>query len=94
MFGELLDTLLQGGFLLAQVFTCGGDERFLVPDLLPCLLQLPGGGWLIDTPGVRAVSLGLSGDFTGADVRRAMEGHVLASAVHVGTYSLNPDVPA
>lgn len=39
-------------------------------------------------------SLGLSGDFTGADVRRAMEGHVLASAVHVGTYSMNPDVPA
>jgi len=32
----------------------------------------------------------LDGRFTGADVRRAIEGHVLASASTVGTYTLNP----
>ncbi len=37
-------------------------------------------------------TLGLSGSFTGADVRRAMHGHVLAQATWVGTYSLNPEV--
>lgn len=36
-------------------------------------------------------SLGLSGAFTGADVRKAMEGHVLDSAMIVGLYKLNPD---
>lgn len=39
-------------------------------------------------------TLGLSGDFTGQDVRGAIEGHVLARAAHVGTYSMNPAVPA
>ena len=39
-------------------------------------------------------SLGLDGDFGGADARAAIEGHVLASASHMGTYSLNPDVTA
>ncbi len=39
-------------------------------------------------------TLGLSGDFDGHAVRTAMEGHVLAKASHVGTYSMNPDVPA
>jgi phosphatidylethanolamine-binding protein (PEBP) family uncharacterized protein len=29
-----------------------------------------------------------------ADLRRALDGHVLASASITGTYSLNPDVPA
>ncbi|MEO0652071.1 MAG: YbhB/YbcL family Raf kinase inhibitor-like protein [Planctomycetota bacterium] len=37
-------------------------------------------------------SLGLAGDFTGAQVRAAIEGHVLAKASHVGTYSMNPAV--
>lgn len=37
-------------------------------------------------------SLGLEGSFTGQQAREAMEGHVLASASLVGTYSLNPDV--
>ena len=32
------------------------------------------------------------GAFTGADVRQAIEGHVLAQALWTGTYSLNPDV--
>ena len=35
-------------------------------------------------------SLGLAGIFGGADVLAAMEGHVLAKGVWVGTYSLNP----
>ena len=35
-------------------------------------------------------SLGLSGSFTGQQVREAIEGHVLASASVVGTYTLNP----
>ena len=38
--------------------------------------------------------LGLSGAFTGEDALKAMEGHVLAQASHVGLYSMNPDVPA
>ena len=39
-------------------------------------------------------SLGLDadGDFTGGDVRKAMEGHVLAQAEIVGTYTTNPNV--
>ncbi len=38
--------------------------------------------------------LDLPGDFGGPEVLAAMEGHVLASGSYVGTYSLNPDVPA
>ena len=34
--------------------------------------------------------LGVEGRFTAADVRQAMEGHVLAEAELVGTYTLNP----
>lgn len=37
-------------------------------------------------------SLGLSGDFTGSDARAAMQGHILAQASHMGTYSMNPAV--
>ena len=36
----------------------------------------------------------VSGDFTGADALAAMEKHILAKASHMGTYSMNPDVPA
>ena len=32
----------------------------------------------------------VEGKFTGADVRRAIEGHVLAQASYTGTYALNP----
>ncbi|TNE34947.1 MAG: YbhB/YbcL family Raf kinase inhibitor-like protein [Alphaproteobacteria bacterium] len=39
-------------------------------------------------------SLGLSGLFGGPEALDAMEGHVLASGSYVGTYSLNPEVPA
>jgi len=35
-------------------------------------------------------TLGLSGEFGGEDVRKAMAGHVLASARVTGTYTLNP----
>jgi Raf kinase inhibitor-like YbhB/YbcL family protein len=41
----------------------------------------------LDTP-----SLGLEGEFTGQDALAAMEGHVLAKAEHVGTYTMNPAV--
>ncbi|MEM9069859.1 MAG: YbhB/YbcL family Raf kinase inhibitor-like protein [Myxococcota bacterium] len=41
---------------------------------------------------VEALELGDS--FTGPDVEKAIEGHVLAKASHMGTYSMNPDVPA
>jgi len=34
-------------------------------------------------------SLGLAGTFTASDVRRAMAGHVLATAEHMGTWTLN-----
>ena len=36
----------------------------------------------------------VDGKFTGADVREAIAGHVLAKASVTGTYSLNPDVKA
>ncbi len=39
-------------------------------------------------------SVGLSGSFTGEDVRKAIEGRVLAQAEYVGTYSMNPAVSA
>jgi Raf kinase inhibitor-like YbhB/YbcL family protein len=39
-------------------------------------------------------TLGLDDGFTLADLRGAMDGHVLAEAAWTGAYSLNPDVPA
>ena len=39
-----------------------GDQRGRHTTVAAQLLRLPGGGWLIDTPGVRAVSLWLSGE--------------------------------
>ena len=39
-----------------------GDQRGRHTTVAAQLLRLPGEGWLIDTPGVRAVSLWLSGD--------------------------------
>ena len=39
-------------------------------------------------------TLGLSGNFGGPEALAAMEGHVLAKGSYVGTYSMNPDVPA
>jgi ribosome biogenesis GTPase len=38
-----------------------GDQRGRHTTVAASLLRVPGGGWLIDTPGVRAVSLWLSG---------------------------------
>ena len=35
-------------------------------------------------------NLDVTGDFTGADVRGAMEGHILAESSIMGTYTLNP----
>jgi hypothetical protein len=35
-------------------------------------------------------SCGVSGDFTGAEVRDAIEGHILAQSAITGTYTLNP----
>jgi len=37
-------------------------------------------------------TLDLQGEFTGQDALEAMEGHVLARASHMGTYSMNPAV--
>ncbi|MEC9483708.1 MAG: phospholipid-binding protein, partial [Halomonas sp.] len=37
-------------------------------------------------------SLGLAGEFTGAEALKAMEGHVLDQAAVTGTYTLNPDL--
>ncbi|MEN0067750.1 MAG: YbhB/YbcL family Raf kinase inhibitor-like protein [Myxococcota bacterium] len=39
-------------------------------------------------------SLDLEGSFGGSQVLAAIKGHVLAKASYVGTYSMNPDVPA
>jgi len=41
---------------------------------------------------VESLPLPESGDFGGAQARAAMEGHVLASASWVGSYTLNPEV--
>jgi Raf kinase inhibitor-like YbhB/YbcL family protein len=41
--------------------------------------------YAIDQP-----QLGVSGKFSGTDVRNALQGHVLAEATLTGTYSLNP----
>lgn len=38
-------------------------------------------------------SLGLSGDFTGAEVLAALDGHVVARAEIIGLYAINPDAP-
>lgn len=38
--------------------------------------------------------LSLDDPFTGTDALAAMKGHVLAEAVHIGTYSMNPKVRA
>ena len=46
-----------------------GDQRGRHTTVAAQLLRLPGEGWLIDTPGVRAVSLWLSGD----GIERAFE---------------------
>jgi|GEM_PF-2788294 len=35
-------------------------------------------------------TLGLENAFTGQESLQAMEGHILASASHMGTYSINP----
>ncbi|WP_110666538.1 YbhB/YbcL family Raf kinase inhibitor-like protein [Salinicola halophilus] len=37
-------------------------------------------------------TLGLEGEFTGDQVREAMQGHVLAESSVTGTYTLNPDL--
>ncbi|WP_110692285.1 YbhB/YbcL family Raf kinase inhibitor-like protein [Salinicola halophyticus] len=37
-------------------------------------------------------TLGLAGEFTGEQVREAMEGHVLAESSITATYTLNPDL--
>ena len=39
-------------------------------------------------------SLGLTGAFSGADALENLKGHILAEAAHMGTYSMNPRVPA
>ncbi|NRA86479.1 MAG: hypothetical protein HRU28_03600 [Rhizobiales bacterium] len=38
--------------------------------------------------------LGLSGAFTGPEAVSTLENHVLAKAVHMGTYSMNRDIIA
>ncbi len=37
-------------------------------------------------------SLGLEGEFSGQQAVEAMQGHILAKASHMGTYSMNPEV--
>ena len=39
-------------------------------------------------------TLGLNGNFGGPETLAAMNGHILAKGSYMGTYSLNPDVPA
>jgi Raf kinase inhibitor-like YbhB/YbcL family protein len=43
---------------------------------------------------LNVASLGLTGNFTGPDVEKAMKGHVLAKGEVVGEYSQNPPVAA
>jgi Raf kinase inhibitor-like YbhB/YbcL family protein len=37
-------------------------------------------------------SLGLQGEFTGSDTLKAMQGHILSSDSHMGTYTMNPAI--
>jgi len=37
-------------------------------------------------------TVGLSGAFTGADALAAIDGHVIAEASHMGTYTMNPNL--
>ena len=55
------DQLLLGGDVQATSAVREGDSRGRHTTVAAQLLRLPGEGWLIDTPGVRAVSLWLSG---------------------------------
>lgn len=57
----LVNALL-GGSVMDTGVVREGDQRGRHTTVAAQLLRLPGGGWLIDTPGVRAVSLWLSGD--------------------------------
>jgi ribosome biogenesis GTPase len=57
----LVNALL-GVDLQATSSVRSGDQRGRHTTVAAELIALPGGGWLIDTPGVRAVSLWLSGD--------------------------------
>lgn len=57
----LINALL-GVDLQATSSVRSGDQRGRHTTVAAELIPLPGGGWLIDTPGVRAVSLWLSGD--------------------------------
>ena len=53
---------LVGSDLLATSAVREGDQRGRHTTVAAELVPLPGEGWLIDTPGVRAVSLSLSGN--------------------------------
>jgi ribosome biogenesis GTPase len=57
----LVNALL-GGEVMDTAVVREGDQRGRHTTVAAQLLRLPGEGWLIDTPGVRAVSLWLSGD--------------------------------
>jgi ribosome biogenesis GTPase len=57
----LVNALL-GADTMATSAVRAGDQRGRHTTVAAQLLRLPGGGWMIDTPGVRAVSLWLSGD--------------------------------
>jgi ribosome biogenesis GTPase len=56
----LINALL-GGEIQATTEVREGDQRGRHTTVAAQLLRLPGEGWMIDTPGVRAVSLWLSG---------------------------------
>jgi ribosome biogenesis GTPase len=57
----LVNALL-GTDTMATSAVRAGDQRGRHTTVAAQLLRLPGGGWMIDTPGFRAVSLWLSGD--------------------------------
>ncbi len=56
----LVNALL-GGEVQATAAVRVGDQRGRHTTVAAELLRLPGGGWLVDTPGIRALSLWLSG---------------------------------
>jgi ribosome biogenesis GTPase len=56
-----LINFLLGGQIQATSAVREGDNRGRHTTVAAQLLRLPGEGWMIDTPGVRAVSLWLSG---------------------------------